>query len=67
MNDSFVKKFKPKFYKKGLFIGNKRVFKFTKEYTKKFFIKTIWFVVLFLIVITMVFGTLAAFMNTILP
>ncbi len=59
MTISIPKKIKPRIYKKTLYIGNLRLFKFTREYSKKFLHKTVWMILLITIMITMVFGSLA--------
>lgn len=50
---------KPKIYKKTLFIGNKKVFKFTKDYAKKFFHKFFWIVFVVVMLLSMVLGGIA--------
>jgi hypothetical protein len=52
-------KFIPRIYKKSLYIGNLRLFRFTKEYTKKFLHKAVWYVVIAVFIISMIFGSLA--------
>jgi len=55
---------KPRIYKKTLFIGKKRIFKFTKEYTFKFLHKAIWILLLLILIVTMVFGGVALLLGS---
>ncbi len=54
---------KPKVYKKSLYIGKKRIFKFTKEYTYKALFKAVWILMFLLIILTMILGGIGMMMN----
>ncbi len=54
-----LKKIKPKFYKKGFYVGNNLLIKFTFDGIKLFLYKLIWIIVIIVMLLAMLLGGLA--------
>ena len=61
---SFLKSIKPRVYKKKFYIGKTVLLTLTKVGLTRFASKVIWFIVVLILLLSMVFGGIVAFLSS---